>query len=470
MPGDPPPLDPVATRQAIDYYEGWLAFQQPYLRVPGVQAAVLLEGEVLLSTAYGLADVERGVELTPRHLFRIASHSKTFTATAILQLAEQGALRLDDTAGSWVPYLAEQGSPLAAVTLRELLSHSSGVYRDSADGDFWQLRRPFPDRFGLEQILLDPDAPVLARNERFKYSNIGYGLLGLVLEAASGTSYAEQLRRSVIDPLGLRDTGPERDHGRADDHAVAYTALSYAESRVPIDDLDTGALAPATGFYSTASDLVTYFSAHFLGDERLLGDDAKRQMQLGVWDAGDDGERYALGLGTQTVGARKLIGHDGGFPGHITCSVADPTAKLAVSVLTNAMDGPAQPLAHAAVRILDLACDDRARAGDKADDADLRRFTGRFASLTGVTDVALLGGRLFLLSAAAPDPVEGAIELDVVDEHTLRMTGDKGFGSYGEPVRYRFAADGTVESLRASSGMTLTPLARFTLPDRVSLA
>ena len=146
MSTDPPEIDLASARQALAYFDRWLAFRQHYLRVPGVQAAVLIGDTVELSTAHGLADVERAVPMTTEHLFRIASHSKTFTSTAVLQLVEQGRLRLDDTAGSWVPYLAEQHSPLADVTVRELLSHAGRVYRDSRDGDFWQLRRRFPDR------------------------------------------------------------------------------------------------------------------------------------------------------------------------------------------------------------------------------------------------------------------------------------------------------------------------------------
>ncbi len=465
---EPPTVQEAAARQALSYYDSWLAFQQPYLRVPGVQAAVLLGDQIVLSTAHGLADVERAVPLTTRHLFRIASHSKTFTATAVLQLAEQGRLRLDDTAGSWLPELTDGGSPLADVTLRELLSHASGMFRDSRDGDFWQLWRPFPDRDGLREILLSADVAVVPRHERFKYSNIGYALLGLVIEAASGQPYANQLRQSVLEPLGLRDTTPDLDPARADDYATGHSSLAYADRRVPIEQVDTAAMAAATGFAATASDLVTYFSAHFLGDDRLLTDASKRQMQQGLWAAGAEGRRYGLGMGVQTIGDRPVIGHGGGFPGHITGTVADPQARLAVSVLTNAVDGPAEPLAHAAVRLVDLACGDRARPAEAADsETTLQRFTGRFAGLWGVVDVALLGGRLFQVDATASDPTAEAVELDHVDDSTLRFAGGRGFGSYGEPLRYDFAPDGTIRSLRGSSGATLTPLDRFDLGDRV---
>lgn len=127
-------LPRAAVADAVTYFDSWLEFRQRYSRVPGVQAAVLLRDELLLSSAYGHADVEAGDKLTPQHLFRIASHSKTFTATAVLQLAERGSLRLDDPAEHWLPFLT--GAPLGTVTVRELLGHSAGVIRDGYDSNF----------------------------------------------------------------------------------------------------------------------------------------------------------------------------------------------------------------------------------------------------------------------------------------------------------------------------------------------
>ena len=106
---------------AAPYLESWLEHQRRRLRVPGVQAAVRVGDRVVLDTALGVADVTTGEPLTRGHLFRIASHSKTFTATAVLQLVEAGEMRLDDPIGHWVPGVA--GSELAGVTVRELLGH-----------------------------------------------------------------------------------------------------------------------------------------------------------------------------------------------------------------------------------------------------------------------------------------------------------------------------------------------------------
>ncbi|WP_165367751.1 serine hydrolase domain-containing protein, partial [Phytoactinopolyspora endophytica] len=370
-------LSRAAVHDAVTYFDSWLAFRQRYSRIPGVQAAVLHGDEVLLSEAYGHADVEAGVELTPRHLFRIASHSKTFTATAVLQLSARGDLRLDDPIGGWLPFL--DGAPLGSVTVRELLGHSAGAVRDGHDGDFWQLYREFPDEAGLQKIALD-DADIIPSNERFKYSNIGYSLLGLVVAAASGQSYNSYVREHIVDRLSLADTGPEYDAARASEYACGYTALAYSDRRVPVDHVDTAAMSPATGFYSTAEDVVRYVAAHFHGDDRILSDASKRLMQRAEWKVdGSEGE-YGLGLDRADIGGRRVFGHGGGYPGHITKTYFDPEDRLAVSVLTNAIDGPAEPLASGLVRLVNLATESAGEAGSR-DDAELTRFTGRFATM-----------------------------------------------------------------------------------------
>jgi CubicO group peptidase (beta-lactamase class C family) len=465
----PPAVDDVTLAEALAYYETYLAFRQRYRRVPGVQAAVLHGSDVVLSAAFGHADVENDVPLTTRHLFRIASHSKTFTGTAVMQLVEQQRLRLDDTAGQWVPSLVTGGSRLASVTVRDLLSHSGGIFRDSDDGDFWQLDGGFPDRERLMDALANPDAAVVPPNERFKYSNIGYGLLGLIIETVTGEDYNSHVRSAVVERLGLADLGPELDPARLGDYAVGYSAHAYSDDRAPIEHVDTRALAPATGFYATATDLVRYFAAHFHGDERLLSDASKRIMQHPVWDTETPDRRYALGLAVQKVGERELIGHGGGYPGHITASLADPKARIAVSVLTNAIDGPADEMMKAAYRLIDFAGEKSGAKPRPDDEVDRSRFTGRFASLWGVSDIAVLGGRLYRLHPTLPDPTEDAAELEVIGDDSLRIAGGSGFGSYGETIRYAFGPDGTVTSIRAESAGTMVPLEDFRLPERFTV-
>ncbi|MBB3678458.1 serine hydrolase domain-containing protein [Modestobacter versicolor] len=442
------------------YLESWLEHQRRRSRVPGVQAAVRVGDRVVLDTALGAADVSTGAPLTTGHLFRIASHSKTFTATAVLQLVEAGRLRLDDPIAALVPAMA--GTGLADVTVRELLGHQGGVVRDGRDNDHWQLLQPFPDEQRLTGIAVD-EGVVLERNEHFKYSNIGYSLLGLAIEAVTGTGYGAHVQAAVVDRLGLADTGPDWDPARAVEHAAGHTGLLDGEdTRLTVPHVDTRAMAAATGFFSTARDLTTFGAAHFTGDTTLLTEASKRLMrrpESEIRAHGGDPRYYGLGMDLRTVGERRLVGHSGGYPGHITRTWIDPEGRLVVSVLTNAVDGPADVLARGLVALLDLALAAPEDA-DRPPAAELQRYTGRFANLWGVTDVALLGGRLVLLHPAAAEPTEDHAELTVVDPDTLRLETVPGFGSPGETVDYEWADDGTVARVRIG-GISAWPLEVF---------
>lgn len=454
--------NPTATiRSAAEYLRSWVEAQAVHRRIPGVQAAVRSGDELVLSTAVGVADLDTGAPLTPVHLFRIASHSKTFTATAVLQLVEAGRMRLDDPIGRHVPEVSDGGSPIAAVTVRELLGHQSGIVRDGGEADFWQLEQQFPDRDGIIGEVLRTGV-VHHRNEHFKYSNLGYALVGLAIEAVTGSPYADHLRTSVLEPLGLTRTGAEYDPGRAGEYAAGHSGLLLGEAtRVTIGHVDTRAMAAATGFYSTAEELCVYGSAHFLGDERLLTDDSKRLMQRlesVVTAYGTEVGRYGVGMALQTVGERQLVGHGGGYPGHITLTLIDPVAQLVVSVLTNAIDGPAEDLAVGLVKLIDVALKPRAEVAPPAVDAlALSSFTGRFAGLWGVLDVAELGGRLVLVRPTLPDPLPGIDELEVVDDRTLRVAAQPSFGPAGELVPLERDAEGRVVSLRLG-GVTSRPV------------
>ncbi|MCZ2861079.1 serine hydrolase domain-containing protein [Blastococcus sp. VKM Ac-2987] len=457
-----PRTDPV--RDAAGYLRSWLEAQVQHRRVPGAQVAVRHGGELLLSAAVGTADVSTGAPLTPQHLFRIASHSKTFTATAVLQLVEAGRMRLDDPIGRYVPELGSAGSPLAGGTVRELLGHQAGVVRDGADADFWQLERPFPDRAGVVEAALRA-GPVHRRNEHFKYSNIGYALVGLAIEAVTGSSYADVVRARIVEPLGLTRTGADHDPARAGEYVSGHTGLLLGEdAREPIGPVGTGAMAAATGCYSTAEDLTAYGAAHVLGDERLLTDDSKRLMQRlesVVTAYGTEVGRYGVGMVLTTVGERHLVGHSGGFPGQITQTLVDPVDGLVVSVLTNAIDGPAEELATGLVKLIDVALRPRGEVpAPPPGTPPLETFTGRFAGLWGVLDIAELGGRLVLVRPTLADPLPGVEELEVVDADTLRVAAQPGFGPAGELVPVERGADGRVTSLRLG-GVTSRPVEEF---------
>ena len=461
----PTPSNPdavAALQAALAYAEDWLAYRAFALRVPGVQYAVLFDGDVQLSGAVGLADLEAGEPLTTAHLFRVASHSKTFTATAVLQLVEAGRLTLDTRLGDVVGELAD--TPVGQVAVRELLEHGGGVIRDGVDGDYWQLSRPFPDEAELLRVARDNGAKAEA-NAAFAYSNVGYSLLGLVVARVSGQAYNDYVRSEIVGRLGLADTDPEWMEARAADYATGYTGFATSLERRPLEHIDTRAMSAATGFTSTAADLVQYLAAHRPGDERLLSDASKRLQQRSAWQstpAKPESRRYGMGMVLETVADRRVIGHSGGFPGYITYTLLAVDDGIAVSVLTNATDGPAAELAHGILKLLDAGLRRSAvlpvaaPAEQEAADASTARFEGRFASLWGVLDIVRLGDRLLAIDPGAPDPLADPDELVVVDASTLRITAGDGFGSVGELIHYT-TEDGEVTSIRGGGGMTMWP-------------
>jgi CubicO group peptidase (beta-lactamase class C family) len=446
-----PGLDRDALLDAVAYVERWLAFRQQYRDMPGVVVGVRHREDVVLLKAFGLAQLSPPVPMTTRHMFRIASHSKTFTATAVMQLVERERLRLDDRAATYIRWLDSE------VTIRQLLSHAGGVIRDGVDADFWRVERPFPDESELRGLAAE--TAILPTNAQFKYSNIGFALLGLVVEHVAGMPYNQYVREHIVDRLGLVDTGPELDPTLGERLVTGYTGNVLGVPRRAVPPIDTRALSPATGFYSSAEDLLRYGAAHWFGNDVLLSDASKREMQHPAWSIEHSEDRYGLGLGVERIGKRQLVGHGGGFPGQSTRTLIDPVDQLVVVVLgnTSATDGLAAPLATQVVRTIDFA---QARAREAGAPSDLERFTGRFANVGGVIDVVRFGTSLFALSPEMENPLATPTELEVSGEDRLRIGKTGGYGAAAESVRYERDAHGAIERVVAG-GVTHYPEERF---------
>src|SRR5215471_1979129 len=197
-------------KPALDYIPGWLEYQIHESEQPGCVIAVVHGGRVVFERAFGRADIVGEATLTPRHRFRVASHSKSFTAAGVMKLREQRKLGLDDRAGQYVQGLHPA---VAEATIAQLLSHSAGIVRDGSDSGQWQDRRPFFDAAELRADLAT--APVIEPNTRFKYSNHGYGLAGLVIEAVTGVPYRSWIKQAIIDASGLEETEPDTPIGNS---------------------------------------------------------------------------------------------------------------------------------------------------------------------------------------------------------------------------------------------------------------
>lgn len=318
-------------------------------RVPGASVLVIRAGMPALRRSYGLADLEAGVAVTPQTNFRLASVSKQFTATAILLLAEDGALDLDDRARQWLPSLPVA---TATVTIRHLLTHTSGLvdYEDVMDpATTAQVRDA-----DVLRLLETQDRTYFAPGSDYRYSNSGYALLALIVERASGQRYADFLRGRIFLPLGMGGTvAYEAGISGVAHRAYGYSFVQGAWTRT--DQSTTSAVLGDGGIYSSIDDLARWDAA--LYDERLLRGESLRAAFTPATPTDDPQVRY--GFGWRITG--ETLWHSGETIGFRNVIVRYPQQRMSVVVLTNRDDPEPYALAR---RIAALVLDEAATAAD----------------------------------------------------------------------------------------------------------
>lgn len=466
-------MNKAALDHALAYIDSWLKLRYEREDIPGYTVAIAHKGKLVFNNSYGYADLEHKAKLTPEHLFRIASHSKTFTATAIMQLQEQGKLRIDDYVVDYLPWLKNhRDKRWQKITVRQLMSHGAGIIRDGLNADYWQLGRPFPDAAQLKQDILDADV-IIDNNTKVKYSNYGYSLLGIIIEEVSGQPYNTFVTQNIVDALGLQHTGPEYTPAIENKLVAGYSRPDIAKKRLPIDHVSTHAMAAATGFYATAADLCTYFAAQFVGSGKLLDDESKKEMQRVQWHLNvpsqDNHEDYGLGMDIEFVGNRRTIGHGGSFPGHSTKTLADTKDELVVVALTNCINGPASSIGKSIFGIIDYFQQNTPTSKPKH---DVSHLAGRYMNLWSITDIVVTGDKVVAIYPNAWYKPFGTPEtLEYVSPNTLKSVNTDSYDGEGELVTFEIQ-DGKVALLRYN-GTTMWPeaewLKRMNSAKRISL-
>lgn len=306
--------------------------------VPGASALVIRDGKAVLRRAYGLANLEDHETTTSATNYRLASVTKQFTAAAILLLAEDGRLGLDDRMRQWLPSL-----PVAtdAITIHQLLSHTGGMidYEDvMTASQASQLR----DRDVL-RLLETQDHLYFAPGSHYRYSNGGYSMLALIVEKASGLRFEDFLKQRVFEPLGMSHTLAYVNGGPP----VSQRAYGYSETEAGWTRTDqslTSAVLGDGGIYSSIDDLARWDAA--LYDNRLLSE-ASRQLAFTAWTPTDDAD-VAYGFGWRITG--EALWHSGESIGFRNVFVRYPQRHLSVIILSNRNDPEPYRMALAIAR------------------------------------------------------------------------------------------------------------------------
>ena len=291
--------------------------------VPGASVLVLRDGEPVVRAGYGMSDMEAHTPATATTNYRLASVTKQFTAASILLLAEDGRLKLDDRVRKWLPSLPKAAEP---ITIRHLLTHTSGLidYEDVIPETF----KPQLHDADVLRLLESQDRTYFKPGSSYRYSNSGYALLALIVERASGRTFATVLRERIFQPLGMSNTvAYEEGISTVSNRAFGHTQEQGRWNRT--DQSQTSAVLGDGGIYSSIDDLAKWDAA--LYDGRLLRPSSLQAAFTPATHTDDPEVEY--GFGWRITG--ETLWHSGETVGFRNVIVRYPKRHLTVVVLTN---------------------------------------------------------------------------------------------------------------------------------------
>ncbi len=416
-------------------YVAWLEGQIAYRELPGVVVGVVHDQELIWSRGFGSADLERKVAMTPAARFRMASHSKLFTAVAIMQLREAGKLRLDDPVSLHLPWFklkpAEPGDP--PVTVEDLLTHISGLPREA--GPHWS-EKDFPAAEGVRRYV-EQQQSALPPETRWKYSNLAYTLAGKIVEAVSGDSWAAYVEKNIFRPLGMNDSSVDQD---VPGLAIGYGRRMPDGSRKRMPFIDARAMAAATGLTSTVGDMAKFVSLQFRkgppGGNQILSTASLRAMHRvrvleNNWQRGS-----AIGFAVSREKDKVFVGHGGSYFGYKTHTLLQLEDKIGVIVLTNGDDSVPSDLALHLMQTVGAAVVKAAASPAPPQwDSSWSRFAGLYRGDFGDVQVVELNQELVTIDPAAKEP-SPLNRLIPIGGGRFRLDAPTGGGAIGEVVRF----------------------------------
>lgn len=406
--------------------------------IPALAVGVVFNHRLVYQRAWGRARRQPNLPVKPSTAFRIASISKVFTATAILQLVEQGRLRLSDRPERWVVEFKKfpKSHPIHRATIRKILNHTGGVIRDGQTGHWTNDRFPtWPQVY--RAIARSKDITRLETG--FKYSNVGYAVLGKIIEVVSGLTYNEYVRRNIYRPLKLRSTWTDYRPTIKKRMATGYGRRLDGAERRPIPLSSSGAIVPAAGAISTVADLAVLLdSLTFVPapGRKILSSGMTRRRYAAVVKTGELGEGYGYGIVVDHFKKHLIVSHGGGYSGYITYIAIDPKTGLGVIVLTNALGSDATSISYGILStIWYLAKHQRSVTTKKK--PDLKRFEGVYRSRWGDQAVAAVGQVLVAFAASSTDPTKQMATLVPQRQaNTFRIEQGSRYDHLGELVRF----------------------------------
>ncbi|HZS08289.1 MAG TPA: serine hydrolase domain-containing protein [Blastocatellia bacterium] len=306
--------------------EQWVTAEMAKEAIPGVAIAVAKDGKTVFAKGFGYADLENKVPFTAQTVSRIGSISKTFTATAVMQLVEQGKINLDAEVQTYVPDFPKKNFP---ITVRQLLCHQGGIrhYKGAE-----MLSAVNYNTVDAALAIFRDDPLVNEPGTAYSYSTYGYNLLSKVVESASGEQFGDYLQRHILDPLGLKQTYLDQRNRLIPNRAHNYTKPKDGElQNAPA--VDQSNKWGGGGLVSTVEDLIRYAAAY--DGSALLKPETIKMMVTAQKTRDGKQTAYGLGWATGIDKGHRRIEHTGGSVGATSALARYPEEGLTIAVLVN---------------------------------------------------------------------------------------------------------------------------------------
>lgn len=307
--------------QTEDQVDHFIHAEMKKQHIPGVALAVIKSGKIIKAKGYGLANVETNTPVTRDSVFKIGSISKPIIAMGIMLLVEEGRISLDDKVSRYLDGTPETWKD---VTVRHLLSHTSGIIREAPGFD---ATRTQPD---AEVIKTAYSLPLNFKpGEKYEYSNVGYFALAEIVHKVSGKPWSEFLSERIFKPLGMSST-----RTTTFDEIVPHRAAAYSFAKDKLTNAEiTFALRPSGAFLSTLSDLIKFEAA--LDGPDFLKPETRKAMWTPFKFNDGTSSMYGLGWRTEEINGIKRIGHGGNLNGFKSFYGRFVDEGLTIIVLTN---------------------------------------------------------------------------------------------------------------------------------------
>jgi CubicO group peptidase (beta-lactamase class C family) len=435
---------PANYKEAIQLIDLWMNGIRDFHKLPGISIAIVDDQQLVWKKAYGFSNVESKTPAETNTIYSICSISKLFTSIAIMQLWEAGKLRLDDSVTAVLPSfdLKQQFSGSGPITIRSLLTHSSGLPRES-DHPYWSA----PDfNFPTEKQVNDRlknQQTLYPASTYYQYSNLGLTILGEIVAKLSGMSYENYVEQNILKPLRLSDTHPwlpkELWGTRM---AKGYSSLYRDGTRKQFSLFDAKGITAAAGFSSSVEDLALFMEWQFrlLNENKteILKSSTLKEMQRVHWLDPDWKVSRGLGFSISRTNEITYVGHGGSCPGYVTQVLTIPAAKLGVTVMINGQGESPSLYCNSILNILR-----KVKEGNvSADSLKLDDYSGYYDGYAwgGETIVVPWQGNLLMTGNPVDNPAdERALFKPVGKDLFRRIRSDK---TLGDELRFERDTNG----------------------------